>query len=507
MERRPSSCPCWRGEASGEIAAIVGALLAVVLLVLFALANRGQPIALDFGVWAWQGDAVYAIYAGVCVGLIVMFVVSLPSDLALRREHHRLASRERDTAVRRSADAGGRRPSAPPAALAAAMAPLDPPIPRVRPAARSRSDDRRSARVRARHVRRSPQIFVQGRPIDGIDVGLPRIGALSRTGGGGRQPSGGHAGAGRQQLGGHPPGARQASRTPGPRPEWTRCPAHRARPEPGQLDSALRLVGGPPVVLKLLRGNAGVGVILAETRSAAASMLDALWGLGQDVLVQEYVEESAGHDIRALVVGGRIVAAMRRQARTGEWRSNIHRGGAGTSVELDPDYARSAMSAARAIGLDVAGVDMLEGRTVRSWPRSTLLPDSRGSIGCAGSTRRGRSSTTPSGSRGVLNPRRGRPFILRYRSRGEPIPLIRPAGIRVACPLFGLILFAATGVRGQERGDQAFAAGQAEMSAGDPWSRTGALRARGSRGLPGGPRVPSSRPGLSLARQPVVLRA
>ena len=73
-----------------RIAAIVGALVAVVLLVLFALTNRGQPIALDFGVWAWQGDAVYAIYAGVCVGLIVMFVVSLPSDLALRREHRRL---------------------------------------------------------------------------------------------------------------------------------------------------------------------------------------------------------------------------------------------------------------------------------------------------------------------------------------------------------------------------------------------------------------------------------
>ena len=90
-----------------KIAAISGALLAVIILILFALANRGQPIALDFGVWAWQGDAVYAIYAGVCVGLIVMFVVSLPSDLAFRREHRRLASRERDAAVRQRTDAGG----------------------------------------------------------------------------------------------------------------------------------------------------------------------------------------------------------------------------------------------------------------------------------------------------------------------------------------------------------------------------------------------------------------
>lgn len=95
---------------AGRIAALGGALLAVVLLVLFAVANRGQPIALDFGVWSWQGDAVYAIYAGVCVGLIVMFVVSLPSDLAVRREHRRLSQRERDAAVRRSADVGGAEP-------------------------------------------------------------------------------------------------------------------------------------------------------------------------------------------------------------------------------------------------------------------------------------------------------------------------------------------------------------------------------------------------------------
>jgi uncharacterized integral membrane protein len=94
----------------GRIAALGGALLTVALLVLFALANRGQPIALDFGVWSWQGDAVYAIYAGVCVGLIVMFVVSLPSDLAIRREHRRLAQREQDAAVRRSADVGGAEP-------------------------------------------------------------------------------------------------------------------------------------------------------------------------------------------------------------------------------------------------------------------------------------------------------------------------------------------------------------------------------------------------------------
>ena len=89
----------------GRIAAIAGAVAVVVLLVLFALVNRGQPIALDFGIWSWQGDAIYAIYAGACVGLIAMFAVSLPSDLAIRREHRRLMRREQ--AAERSSDPGG----------------------------------------------------------------------------------------------------------------------------------------------------------------------------------------------------------------------------------------------------------------------------------------------------------------------------------------------------------------------------------------------------------------
>ena len=91
---------------AGRIAAIGGGLVAVVVLVLFALANRGQPIALDFGVWTWQGDAVYAIYGGVCVGLLVMFAVSLPSDLAIRREHRRLLRRDRETAASRPSGSG-----------------------------------------------------------------------------------------------------------------------------------------------------------------------------------------------------------------------------------------------------------------------------------------------------------------------------------------------------------------------------------------------------------------
>ena len=144
---------------------------------------------------------------------------------------------------------------------------------------------------------------------------------------------------------------------------------------PDQVEQALETVGGPPVVLKLLQGTQGVGVILAETRAAAACTLDTLWGLRQDVIVQEYVGDSAGRDIRALVVGGRIVAAMRRQAPAGEWRSNIHRGGSGARVELDPHYAEVAVAAASAIGLDVAGVDLLE---ARDGPRVTEVNASPG---------------------------------------------------------------------------------------------------------------------------------
>lgn len=131
---------------------------------------------------------------------------------------------------------------------------------------------------------------------------------------------------------------------------------------PEGLDRVLARVGGPPVVLKLDQGTQGVGVILAETRSAVEATLETLWGLGQNILVQEFVAESRGRDIRAMVVGGEVVAAMRRQARVGEWRSNVHRGARAEPVELDPAFARAAIAAAEIVGLDLAGVDLLEGR-------------------------------------------------------------------------------------------------------------------------------------------------
>lgn len=129
---------------------------------------------------------------------------------------------------------------------------------------------------------------------------------------------------------------------------------------PEELAGAVEMVGGFPVILKLLSGTQGIGVMLAETMGAIESTLDTLWSLGQDILIQECVKESVGRDVRVIVAGGEIVAAMRRQARIGEFRSNIHRGGIGTPIKLPAEYERVAKQAARIVGLNVAGVDLLE---------------------------------------------------------------------------------------------------------------------------------------------------
>ncbi|HLG19292.1 MAG TPA: RimK family alpha-L-glutamate ligase [Bdellovibrionota bacterium] len=130
--------------------------------------------------------------------------------------------------------------------------------------------------------------------------------------------------------------------------------------KPIDIPSAVEMVGGFPVILKLLSGTQGVGVMLAETMQTIESTLDTLWSLGQDILIQECVKESVGRDIRVIVVGGQVVAAMRRQARLGEFRSNIHRGGIGTPVELPKEYERMAKQATKIVGLQIAGVDLLE---------------------------------------------------------------------------------------------------------------------------------------------------
>lgn len=123
--------------------------------------------------------------------------------------------------------------------------------------------------------------------------------------------------------------------------------------------SAIRKVGGAPVILKLLEGTQGMGVILAESVKSAESVLDAMSTLRQNILIQAYVEEAQGTDFRAIVVGGKVVAAMARKAVEGEFRSNLHRGGSAEGVTLDPAYERTAVHAAEVLGLNIAGVDML----------------------------------------------------------------------------------------------------------------------------------------------------
>lgn len=124
---------------------------------------------------------------------------------------------------------------------------------------------------------------------------------------------------------------------------------------------AIQRVGGAPIVIKLLEGTQGIGVILAETNKVAEAIIETMQSKRLNVLVQKFVAESKGKDVRALVVGDRVVAAMRRSAVGTEFRSNVHRGGTTQAIELPEDYAATAVRAAQVLGLRVAGVDMLEG--------------------------------------------------------------------------------------------------------------------------------------------------
>lgn len=123
---------------------------------------------------------------------------------------------------------------------------------------------------------------------------------------------------------------------------------------------AIERVGGAPVIIKLLEGTQGVGVILADTKEVAGAIIETLQSAKQNVLIQKFVAESRGKDVRALVVGDRVVGAMRRVAQGQEFRSNVHRGGQAQPIELDEEYAETAVRAAQILGLRVAGVDMLE---------------------------------------------------------------------------------------------------------------------------------------------------
>jgi ribosomal protein S6--L-glutamate ligase len=128
------------------------------------------------------------------------------------------------------------------------------------------------------------------------------------------------------------------------------------------IDDLLDKLGGMPVIIKLARGTHGNGVVLAETKKAAKSVLQAFYLTNEDgtnILLQEFVKESAGTDIRAFVVGGRVVASMKRQSLDDDFRSNLHKGGEGTKIKLTEEERKMAVKAAKAMGLNVAGVDMM----------------------------------------------------------------------------------------------------------------------------------------------------
>lgn len=125
------------------------------------------------------------------------------------------------------------------------------------------------------------------------------------------------------------------------------------------IDGLIETVGGAPLVIKLLEGTQGIGVVLAETKKAAESVIEAFRGLNANILVQEFIKEAGGSDLRCLVVGGRVIAAMMRQAAEGEFRSNLHRGGSAVSIKLTPEERSTAVRAAKTMGLNVAGVDLL----------------------------------------------------------------------------------------------------------------------------------------------------
>lgn len=129
--------------------------------------------------------------------------------------------------------------------------------------------------------------------------------------------------------------------------------------DPKQTDEVLKLAGGAPIVIKLLEGTQGLGVVLADTNRSATSVVEAFRASGTNILLQEFIKEAGGTDIRAIVVGGKVIAAMKRTGAEGDFRSNLHRGGSAELIKLSPEERSTAIRAAKSMGLNVCGVDML----------------------------------------------------------------------------------------------------------------------------------------------------
>ena len=205
-----------------------------------------------------------------------------------------------------------------------------------------------------------PQVIFKGKPLVGYDAIIPRIGATHTFYG---------TAVVRQfeMMGVFPANESQAiSRSR----DKLRCLQLLARKGIGlpvtsfahstqDIDGLLNVVGNAPVVIKLIEGTQGIGVILAETKKAAEAVIEAFRGLDANILVQEFIKEAGGSDIRCFVVGDKVVASMKRQAPEGEFRSNIHRGGSASKIKLTPEERSTAVRSAKTMGLNVAGVDIL----------------------------------------------------------------------------------------------------------------------------------------------------
>ena len=208
---------------------------------------------------------------------------------------------------------------------------------------------------------RRPQIIFQGQELEGFDAVIPRIGASHTFYG---------TAVVRQfeMLGTFTPNESQSITRSRDKLRSLQLLARAGigLPVTGfahstkDIDGLLETVGGAPVVVKLLEGTQGVGVVLAETKKAAESVIAAFRQLDANILVQEYIKESGGSDIRCIVVGNRVVAAIKRTGAAGDFRSNLHRGGTAEKVRLTPEERSIAVRAARTVGLNVSGVDLLQ---------------------------------------------------------------------------------------------------------------------------------------------------